>query len=77
MRLYLRKKETGHAGGRAVSVLGVGFGRAGRGGLGRAPGLALVGALGLFMDWAAKKGLFDLINLLALFGVYADIISYW
>ena len=52
---YLRKKETGHAGGRAAlrwariwlcwarcAGLGVGFGRAGRAGLGWA-----VGALGM------------------------------
>ena len=59
MGFYLRKKETGHAGGRAVlcwariwlcwarwAGFGVEFGRAGRAGLGWSWDLALLGALG-------------------------------
>ena len=53
MGLYLRKKETGHAGGRAVlcwarwAGLGVGFIRAGRAGLGWAVGFGCAGRAGL------------------------------
>ena len=55
MGFYLRKKETGHAGGRAVLCWAriwppwarlAGFGSAWRAGLDWAWGLALVGALG-------------------------------
>ena len=64
MGFYLRKKETGHAGGRAVlcwarvwlcwarwAGFGVEFGRAGRAGLGLVVGFGSAGRAGLGWAW--------------------------